>query len=208
MSQSRKRAPGPPRDLRKLLLLATLGAVVIAATGVVAYLGLNPAAVSAAATETPPNAEIAIGLPAPEFSVSTNAGPFDLAAVKTPVFLEVFATWCPHCQHEVPIIDTLYRRYGSQIQFVGVSGSNVGMDRVSPESQADIANFVSRLGVAYPVAFDPDLTVAKSYLHFGYPSIVIIGTDKRIKAMLHGEVSESDLDAAITAALATSGQTR
>ena len=42
--------------------------------------------------------------------VSSNAGPFDLASVSTPVLLEVFATWCPHCQREVPVVNCARRR--------------------------------------------------------------------------------------------------
>ena len=41
--------------------------------------------------------------------LQTTAGLFDLSKTRKPVFLEVFATWCPHCQHEAPIVDRLYR---------------------------------------------------------------------------------------------------
>ena len=37
---------------------------------------------------------------APQFEVATTAGYFDLSKTRKPVFLEIFATWCPHCQRE------------------------------------------------------------------------------------------------------------
>jgi len=186
-----------PADRRKPILYATLGVIVVALIVTVGYLSRNPSTVPQAATDSLPQAHLKPGMPAPEFSVATTGGPFDLSTAQTPVFLEVFATWCPHCQRMVPIVDSLYRTYGKQVQFVGVSGSPYGMDGSTPESQADVVNFISKLGVAYPVAFDPDLTVAKQYLATGFPTIVIIGKDKKVKTVLDGEIPQAQLDKAI-----------
>jgi thiol-disulfide isomerase/thioredoxin len=184
-------------ERRRIVLFATLGTIALALIVGVGYLSRTPSAVPLAASEVHPQATLKVGMTAPEFQVSTTAGPLDLATASTPVFLEVFATWCPHCQREVPIIDQLNAQYGKSIQFVGVSGSAVGMDENSPETQADVVNFVAKLGVTYPVAFDPDLTVAKSYLATGFPTIVIIDRDKKVRTILEGEIPKPQLDKAI-----------
>ena len=57
-------------------------------------------------------------------------GPFNLPkADHKPVLLEVFATWCPHCQHEVSVLNPLFHQYGDKVHFVAVSGSPYGAMR-------------------------------------------------------------------------------
>jgi cytochrome c biogenesis protein CcmG/thiol:disulfide interchange protein DsbE len=146
-------------------------------------------------------AQPVVGAVAPEFAIATSAGPFDLARTNRPVVLEIFATWCPHCRHEAPILSDLDAHLGTTVAFIGVSGSDLGMDRMSPASQADVTDFAKTFGASYPVAYDPSLQIAKRFFDGGYPTIVIIGADKRIKAVLQGEVPEDVLANAIHEAL-------
>jgi thiol-disulfide isomerase/thioredoxin len=194
---SRRSAP----DRRKPILYVTLGVIAVALVVTVAVLSRNPSVVPQSATETHAQSALKVGQKAPDFAVSTTAGPFDLATARTPVLLEVFATWCPHCQRETKILDDLYRKYGSRISIVGVSGSNVGGDGNTPASQADVIAFTQKFNVTYPVAFDPDLKVAGLYLRSGFPTIVIIKADKTISYADDGEIAESTLENAIKAAL-------
>jgi thiol-disulfide isomerase/thioredoxin len=188
-------------DRRKPILYVTLGVIAVALVVTVAYLSRNPSAVPQSATETHAQSTIKVGDSAPPFAVSTTAGPFDLATAKTPVMLEVFATWCPHCQRETKIIDHLYAKYGKKITIVAVSGSNVGADNTTPASQADVIAFAQKYSVAYPIAFDPDLKVANAYLQSGFPTIVLIKADKTISYVGDGEIAEATLENAIKAVL-------
>jgi thiol-disulfide isomerase/thioredoxin len=183
---------------RSTIVYATIAVIAIAAVIAVALANRIPKA----AQTVNPSSTLKVGATAPEFSVNTNAGPFDLATVSSPVFLEVFATWCPHCQHEVPIVDALSKEYAGKVAFVGVTGSPYGIDGSSPENQADVAAWVDKLGVTYPVAYDADLTVANAYLQGGYPTLVIIGKDKKVQFVTSGEVAQSTLQKAIDGVLA------
>lgn len=202
MSKAVKAAPGSPGWLnRRNLIYATIAIVVIAA---VAAIGLaNRGAVSNVAQTVNPDAKLAVGQTAPTFSITTNAGPFDLASVSTPVFLEVFATWCPHCMHEVPIVDALAKAYAGKVAFVGVSGSQYGMDEQSPESQDDVNAWVQRLNVTYPVAFDSDLQIANEYLQGGYPTIVMIDSHKVVRYVNSGELPPQELETALNGILSS-----
>jgi thiol-disulfide isomerase/thioredoxin len=188
-------------DRRKPILYVTLGLVAVALIVTVAVLSRNPSVVPQSATETHAQSTLKVGDTAPPFAVSTTAGAFDLATAKTPVMLEVFATWCPHCQRETKILDNLYKKYGKQITILGVSGSNVGADNNTPASQADVIAFAEKYKVAYPVAFDPDLKVAGAYLQTGFPTIVVIKADKKISYVGDGELAEATLETAIKSAL-------
>jgi thiol-disulfide isomerase/thioredoxin len=182
-----------------MVIYATLALVAIAAIVAVALANRVPKV----AQTVNPVTTLKVGDKAPEFTASTNLGPFDLATVTTPVFLEVFATWCPHCQHEVPVVDALAKAYAGRVTFVGVTGSPYGIDESSPENQADVDNWVQQLGVSYPVAFDPDLKVAGEYLLGGYPTIVIIGTDKKVHYINSGEIAPPKLAAALDTVLSS-----
>ncbi len=53
----------------------------------------------------------------------------------------------------------------------------------------------------YPIAFDPELKVAQLYLKSGFPTLVLIGANKKIVWMRDGEVPEPALDKAIRGAI-------
>jgi thiol-disulfide isomerase/thioredoxin len=187
------------RISRKTIIYATIAILAIGAIVAVALANRVPKAAQA----VNPSTTLAVGDTAPTFSVDTNAGPFDLASVSSPVFLEVFATWCPHCQHEVPIVDALAKKYAGKVAFVGVTGSPYGLDGSSPENQADVADWVTKLGVTYPVAFDANLTVANTYLQGGYPTLVLIGKNKKIAYITSGEIPAATLEHAVDGLLSS-----
>ena len=187
---------------RKNLTYATIAIIVIAA---IAAIGLaNRGVISNASQTVNPDAKkIVVGSVAPTFNITSDAGPFDLAAVSTPVFLEVFATWCPHCQHEVPVVDALEKAYAGKVAFIGISGSPYGVDGTSPENEADINAWVQKLGVTYPVAFDADLAIANEYLQGGYPTIVMIDSHKIVRYVNSGELTPVDLQKALNGVLSS-----
>jgi thiol-disulfide isomerase/thioredoxin len=200
---SKAAAPAPSGWLnRKTLTYATIVVVVIAA---IAAIGLaNRGVVSNASQTVNPDAtKLTVGSVAPTFNITSNAGPFDLASVSTPVFLEVFASWCPHCQHEVPIVDALQKAYAGKVAFIGISGSPYGIDGSSPENQADIDAWVQKLNVTYPVAFDPDLKIANEYLQGGYPTIVVIDSHKIVRYVNSGELTPPELQTALNSVLSS-----
>ncbi len=130
-----------------------------------------------------------LGGTAPEFHIPTTAGPFDLAQQRRPVLLEVFASWCPHCQRETTVMNRLYESFKSRVSFIAIPGSATAMDGASPESEADLFNFMQRFQVQYPIAvFDPQLTIANEYIQGGYPTIAVIGSNKKIVYLNSGEV--------------------
>lgn len=187
---SRKSAP---RDLRKLIGIATLVVIIVGGIIAVGWFSRIPKA----ATEAVGSSKLKVGDTAPEFAVQTNAGPFDLQSVSTPVLLEVFATWCPHCQRETVVLNDLATKYQGKLAMVAVSGSATDSTSAGPESQADVNTFGATYKVRYPIAFDPELKVATLYLKTGFPTLVLIGANKKIVWLKDGEVSEATLDKAI-----------
>lgn len=182
----------------RLILWITIVVIVVGVFAAIRYANTN---VQKSATSAPVVGVAKLGQKAPQFEAATTNGTFSLADATQPVFLEVFATWCPHCQRETSVIDQLYKKYKGRVDFVAVTGSSVGMDGQSPASEQDTLNFAQTFHAQYPVAFDGSLGVAKSYLQGGYPTLAVIGRDKKVTYLSSGETSFGELDSAIKRAL-------
>lgn len=185
---------------RRIIIFSTLGLIAIL---IIIALVLANNRGQQTASIAPISTQLTIGQQAPEFNVSTTHGSFDLAQARgEPTLLEVFATWCPHCQRETAVLDRLYAKYGNRVHFVAVSGSPADMAYQGPESQADVVAFATHFAVRYPIAFDPNLSVAKAYLQSGFPTIVLIGPRGKVESFSSGETPQNDIAAALGASLA------
>jgi thiol-disulfide isomerase/thioredoxin len=114
----RQAAEGRKRAI--LIAAVAIPAILI----IVAIVLFNNRSVQSAAVP-PALSTIKVGRAAPTFAVSTTSGLFDLArAGDKPTLLEVFATWCPHCQRMTQTLDKLHAKYGSRINLIAVSGAS------------------------------------------------------------------------------------
>jgi thiol-disulfide isomerase/thioredoxin len=184
---------------KKIALYATI-ALVVVLLGVVAFLSspANPL-IPKAATTVNQKASIAVGSTAPNFTVSSTAGPFTLDDVRTPVLLEIFATWCPHCQHETVVMNQLANEYRGKVDVIAVSGSPYAIDGSTAGSQEDVQLFGQHFDVTYPLAYDPTLDVANKYIQGGFPTIVLIDANKKIRWLADGEIPIGDVQKQINA---------
>ena len=193
---------------QRQLAAVTIGIVVLIIAGAIAWYFVHPSRQLQTASQSPIVGKAQVGQTAPEFQASTTDGLFDLAKTAKPVFLEVFATWCPHCQRETAVVDKLYAKYGSRVAFVAVSGSGTAMDGTSESSPLDVLNFAQQFNVRYPIAYDPFIrdpnkpkSVANLYLQGGFPTFVVIGKDKKVTYLNSGEISYDDLAAELNKVL-------
>lgn len=196
---SRKTSTASPIS-RKTILYATVAVVIV---GIVVAIGLasRNSVVPENATKAVGQSKLKVGDTAPQFTIATNAGTFDLAGVSTPVLLEVFAPWCPHCQKEAPILNDLAAKYAGKVAIVAVSGDAVDYDHNTAESESNVHVFADQYQTRYPIAFDRDLKVASLYLRSGFPSVYVIDKNKRIRYEQEGEIPEAVLVKAIDGAL-------
>lgn len=182
---------------QRTLGIVSIVVIVVLAVGAVLWVRFNPSRQLQTASHAPVIGKAQIGQTAPEFQAATTTGLFDLAKADKPVFLEVFATWCPHCQRETAVINQLYTAYHDKVDFVAVSGSDTGMDGTSPASQLDVLNFQQRFHVQYPLSYDPQMNVANLYLQGGFPTIVVIDKGKTVSFINSGEQTYADLEGAL-----------
>jgi thiol-disulfide isomerase/thioredoxin len=200
MSRTKSSASSP--SARKTIMYATIAVVII---GIVVTVGIlsRTSVVPESATKAVGQSKLKVGDTAPTFKIATNAGNFDLAGVSTPVLLEVFAPWCPHCQKEAAVLNDLAAKYAGKLAIVSVSGDAVDPERNTAESESNIHVFADQYQTRYPLAFDRDLKIAALYLHSGFPSVYVIDAKKRIRFQQEGEIPEAVLVKAINGAMSS-----
>jgi len=135
-----------------------------------------------------------VGTHAPPFAVQTRSGQITSASLAgKPYLLELFATWCPHCQRMTAVLRNLREQIPeSRMAIVSVSASpyamNASMDNPVLSSQADVDTFDTLYGVTWPSAFDSELNVARTWGLSGFPQIYIVNGKGTIVYAHSGEV--------------------
>lgn len=135
--------PRRRRASRRAPLLWTAVIVAIAAALVVlAFVPLGRAQSSSTGT--------LIGLPAPTLEgVDLDGRRWALTDVHDRlIWINFWATWCPPCRTEMPMMERLAQAYGDRLLVVGVDFG---------EELRAVNEFVDRYGITYPILLDPDL---------------------------------------------------
>lgn len=149
----------------------------------------------------PPPAKV--GTQAPGFTVQAKGGTISSASFAgKPYLLEIFATWCPHCQRMTTVLRDIRRKFPpSRLGMVSVTGSPYAagstVDQTLPEDQADVDTFDAMYAVSWPSAFDKDMTVAKNWGLAGFPGIFVVNPRGTIVYANSGEIDEKKLVQAI-----------
>jgi thiol-disulfide isomerase/thioredoxin len=141
-----------------------------------------------------------VGTTAPDLAWTIDGKTDSLANARgNPVLLEFFATWCPHCQAEVPVTTQVATRFAPQgLRVVGVSASPLARDQRGNTSIADIQAFARTYGAQYPLLLDRALVGAQRYGVRSFPTIYLVDGNGVIRYATSGEVPEQELADAIT----------
>lgn len=115
-------------------------------------------------------ARATVGETAPDFTLSRlEGGEASLAEFRgRPVIVNFWTTWCTECRTEVPELERVYRRYGSDVVVLGVN---------MREPARVVRSFAEEYGATYPVLLDSDKKVAKAYRVTGVPETWIVSPE-------------------------------
>jgi len=179
------------RSGRAALLALVLVAIVLIVSGAVLFtLVGRPAAdqgrpaVEQAADQTPLGEFIPASppRPAPPISFADTAGKVvNLADFDgRVVLLNLWATWCAPCRHEMPSLERLQSRLGDKIAVLAVS-EDFGGDKV-------VAPFIAKLGLAMVnVYVDPKSKVGQAFHVDGLPTSFLVDRSGRVRGRVEGE---------------------
>ncbi|MGO9994573.1 MAG: TlpA family protein disulfide reductase [Steroidobacteraceae bacterium] len=135
-----------------------------------------------------------VGQPAPVLRVKQLDGhDLDLAALRGKVVvLNFWATWCPPCRAEMPMLEAFYEKHASE----GVTV--IGLSADDPHERKAVARAMQ--GLTYPAALLVDAKPNGFGTPRALPITYIIGPDGVIRARLlptKRNLSEQDLAAAV-----------
>ena len=120
-----------------------------------------------------------------------DAGKFDalLAQLKgTPVVVNIWASWCGPCRTEAPLLSAAARRYGHQVQFVGVD--------ILDQKQAATA-FTNEFHIPYPSVFDPTGAIKTELGFLGQPDTIFFDAAGNKVTTLSGPLTSQTLNTGI-----------
>lgn len=104
---------------------------------------------------------IPVGEKAPDFTAETvDGGSVSLGGDASATMLVFFASWCPHCQNEAPVISEL------ESQYEDLRVIMVGID--SADDPQTVREFVDRFDIESPATYQP--SVGQTYRVSGYPT--------------------------------------
>jgi peroxiredoxin len=197
------------------LLVGALAVLVVAIVGVAVTTPLGNTANSpdlADPLATPfiigdaPPAGLQAGQQAPELTVQLGDGstyqltdldgrPITLAALRGKVvWLNFFASWCPPCQQETPILRSIaddYRDRGLAVVGISVQETTVG----------DVKAYADRYRLRYTIGFDGSGHVLREYKVFALPTQLFLDTNGVIQQIVSGPVDERGARALIDSML-------
>ncbi len=197
-------------------LLAALGAIVAAAILLVAIttpLGSAGAAVGPVdpratpfVIASPPAEGLRPGSTAPEFTVALDDGstyqlrdldgnPITLDALRGKVvWINFWASWCPPCQQETPILRKLSERYRDRgLEIVGVSVQETSVD--------DVDAYAQRYQLPYTIGFDGSGHIFRTYKVYALPTQFFVDPNGVIVQTINGPVDEARAAALIESLL-------
>ena len=122
---------------------------------------------------------IPVGEKAPSFTaVTVGGGTVSVREGAAPATMLVFfATWCPHCQNEAPILSELEAQYDDlSLVMVGIDGED------NPEK---VHQFVERYGIESPAVYEPSL--GPEYGVSGYPTTYVLNRSNEVVGAHSGE---------------------
>ena len=101
----------------------------------------------------------------------------------TVTLVDFWSSSCTNCQREIPELERIYEKYKDYgLVVVGVHSPQQAYER----DTSVVNTSISKLGITYPVALDPDLEAFKAYGATAWPTHFIAGADGKLVAMGRG----------------------
>ena len=114
------------------------------------------------------------------------------------LLVNFWATWCPPCREEVPLLVKLQAKYAAQgLQIVGIA--------TDEQNEQDVRDFVKKMVVNYPILMggghSADIVNALGGNFIGLPVSVLLGRDGKVFRINAGAMEPQEAEDLVRAAL-------
>ena len=148
-------------------------------------------------SKAPANATSTGGIPAPrqgfmapDFSLQTLDGKtITLSELRgRPLIVNIWATWCPPCQAEMPAFERVYNQYKDDGFLI------LAVNLTNQDNPENVSAFVEKFGLTFPILLDTDGKVASIYQSNALPTSYFINENGIIQeVVIGGPMSEAML---------------
>ena len=117
----------------------------------------------------------------PEFKMTTQKGILIASSelYDKPMLIVEWASWCPHCQKQLPIVQQMYEKYGEQINFVLLN-----MNEPGKETKESADRYIKEKGYTFPYYYDEDQSAADLLQVQTIPSMYFVTKKQEVKNVL------------------------
>lgn len=112
-----------------------------------------------------------------------------LGALRGPMVVNVWGSWCGPCKEEIPILRSFYEKAKGTVELIGVDVEEANFD--------DGRRFVERNGILWPNLYDPDGR-SRQYFGLGVPVTWFIAADGSVAGKKIGVIKSEDELIALT----------
>ncbi len=174
------------------LLIAGLGLILLGVTTFFLLRGLR----SVEETQQPTDfsaVPVMVQYAAPQISLSDLGGAVHaLADYRGQVVLvNLWATWCPPCQAEMPLLQKYYEKH-RQDGFTVLAIED-------GEPAADVKSFVTQYALTFPVLLDPQHEATDhAFNTANLPSSYVVSRNGWVKLAWYGAISQANLEKYVT----------
>jgi thiol-disulfide isomerase/thioredoxin len=99
------------------------------------------------------------------------------------VWLNFWASWCPPCQAETPVLRDLDTEFGD----AGLAIVGIAVQETTPD---DVRAYAGRYELGYRIAFDASADIFHRYRVFALPTQLFIDPDGRVREVVNGPLTQ------------------
>ncbi len=137
-------------------------------------------------------APIIVHFPAPDVTLTDlKVHPAAFADYKGQIILyNAWATWCPPCKEEMPILNTYYQAH-KQDGFIVIAVED-------GENLEDVSAYTKKMGLTFPVWPDPKSAMTAAFLINSLPTSYLIDRTGFARLMWFGAITSDALEKYVT----------
>ncbi len=186
--------PAPRSSIMPVVVSMVAALLVVSILGV---LVLTPKTSKVAPVNTGIPVGVQVGNRAPDFTLDRldGTGQVTLSSYRgqKPVWVNIWATWCPPCRGEMPEMQQVWQQYKDKIEILGVDFQ---------ETPDKVKDYVTQGSYTWNFVIDHDAGMSRQYDASAIPTHVFVDRNGIVQFVAKGGLSRASMDQAVAKVIA------